>query len=114
MITFACKKIRLDEIVRCSFNLNKTEYNVLMFLLGKEKELDIQAISEKMGLERTTLQKALKTLLDKKLAKRRQVNIKTGGYFFLYSGKNKDSLKARLLEIIRNWEKTAEEEIQTL
>ena len=114
MITFACKKIRLDEIVRCSFSLNKTEYNMLMFLLRKEKEFDIHTLSKKMGLERTTLQKALKKLLDKKLVKRRQVNIKTGGYFFLYNVKNKDSIKMRLLEIIRQWEKTAEEEIQII
>lgn len=114
MITFACKKIRLNEIVRCSFSLNKTEYNVLMFLLRKEKELDIHILSKKMSLERTTLQKALKKLLDKKLAKRRQVNIKTGGYFYLYSVKSKASLKQRLLEIIRQWEKTAEEEIQNI
>ncbi len=114
MITFACKKIRLDEIVRCSFSLNKTEYNMLMFLLGKEKEFDIHAISKKMGLERTTVQKALKKLLDKKLAKRRQLNIETGGYFFLYSAKNKIWIKTQLLKIIRQWEKTAEEEIQNL
>ncbi len=94
--------------------MNKTEYNVLMFLLRKEKEFDIHTLSKKMGLERTTLQKALKRLLDKKLAKRRQVNIKKGGYFFLYNVKNKDSIKVRLLGIIRRWEKTAEEEIQTL
>ncbi len=114
MITFACKKIRLDEIIRCSFNLNKTEYNMLMFLLRMEKEFDIHTLSKKRGLERTTLQKALKTLLDKKLAKRRQVNIKTGGYFFLYKVENKDLIKKRVLEIIKQWEKSAEEEIQTL
>jgi len=114
MITFACKKIRLDEIVRCSFSLNKTEYNLLVFLLKKEKEFGIQELSKKTGLERTTLQKALKRLLDKKLAKRRQVNIKKGGYFYLYAVKSKPSLKQRLLEIIRQWEKTAEEEIQTI
>jgi len=114
MITFACKKIRLDEIVKCSFNLNKTEYNVLMFLLRKGKEFDVNNLSNKMGFERTTVQKALKKLLDKKLAKRRQVNLKTGGYFFLYNVKNKDSIKMRILKIIRQWEKSAEEEIQNL
>ena len=114
MITFACKKIRLDELVRCSFNLNKTEYHVLMFLLRKEKEFDIHSISKKMGFERTTVQKALKTLLENKLAKRRQTNIKTGGYFFLYYIKNKDSIKMRLLEIIRQWEKNAEDAIEIL
>ncbi len=114
MITFACKKIRLNEIISCSFSLNKTEYTVFMFLFKKEKEFDIHSLSKKMGLERTTLQKALKTLLDKKLAKRRQMNLKTGGYFFLYNIKNKNSIKMRLFEIIRQWEKIAEEEIQTL
>jgi len=114
MITFACKKIRLDEIIRCSFKLSKTEYNVLMFLLGKEKEFDIHTLSKKINLERTTVQKALKKLLVEKLAKRRQVNINTGGYFFLYSAKNKNSIKRQLLEIIKQWEKAAEEEIQTL
>ena len=111
MITFACKKIRLEEIVKCSFNLNKTEYDILMFLFGKEKEFDIQNLSKKIGLERTTVQKALKGLLNKKLAGRRPVNIKSGGYFFLYNVKNKDEIKERLLKIITQWYKGAEEEI---
>lgn len=39
MVTFACKRIRKEELIKCSFDLNKTEYNVLMFLLGGEKNI---------------------------------------------------------------------------
>ena len=35
MISFACKDIDKEELIRCSFELNKTEYKLLMFLMLK-------------------------------------------------------------------------------
>ncbi len=111
MITFACKKISLEDVVRCSFNLNKTEYRLFVFLFGKEREFSVQAIARETRLERTTVQKALKGLLKKKLAERRQTNIKNGGYFFLYKVGGKTEIKEKLLNIIRQWQKSVEKEI---
>ncbi len=114
MITFSCKKISREELVRCSFNLNKTEYHVLMFLLGKDKLLTASLVSRSMKLDRTTVQKAVKNLVDKELARRMQNNIPGGGYTFLYVVNDKAKIKARMQKIIYRWYKSVEEAIGRL
>ena len=114
MITFSCKKITEEELTRCSFNLNKTEYNVLIFLLRNDKMCTIFQISKAMELERTTIQKAIKNLVEKGLAKRTQKNLFRGGYIFLYKPNNKDEIKSKMKELTYKWYKNVEETIDKL
>ena len=114
MITFSCKKIEQEELIRCSFNLNKTEYNVLIFLLKKKHSYPMSQISKIMELERTTIQKAIKNLVDKNLAKRIQKNLPRGGYIFLYEINNKDEIKNKMKKIIYEWYKSVEVAIDKL
>lgn len=114
LITFACKKIKYEDIVRCSFELNKTEYNILMFLLGRSSFYTISQIAKKMKLNRTTIQKAMKTLLRYKLVRRRQKNLLKGGYIFLYKASNKDEIKNRIQNIVKRWYEAVENKINTL
>ena len=83
----------------------------MMFLLKSRGGTSIQ-IAERMGLDRTTVQKALKGLLDKNLARRAQNNLPGGGYVFLYKIEDKESLKSRLKDIIYGWYKSVEREIE--
>lgn len=103
MITFACKNIRLEDLVRCSFDLNKTEYAVLLFLLEQENSLPVVDIAKKMGFERTTVQKAIKKLVQKKLVKRLQQNFEQGGYQFIYHVCHKKKIKSDMKEIVHRW-----------
>ena len=114
MITFSCKKITREELLRCSFNLNRTEYNVLSFMLGNGNVHKISRISKAMGLERTTIQKAIKGLVSRGLVRRLQKNLPRGGYIFLYNVKNKDKIKHNIKEIIYEWYKGVENEIDEL
>ncbi len=114
VITFSCKKITEEELIRCSFNLNKTEYHILIFLLRNDKMLAVSQISRYMKLERTTVQKAVKTLVEKKLAKRMQKNLPRGGYIFLYKPDNKNEIKNKMKEITYKWYKSVEEAIDEL
>jgi len=114
IITFSCKKITEEELIRCSFDLNKTEYNVLIFLLRNDKMLTVSEISKAMRLERTTVQKAIKNLVDKRLAKRIQKNLLRGGYVFLYKPYNKNEIKNKMKEITYKWYKSVEEHIDKL
>ena len=111
MITFSCKKITEEELMRCSFNLNKTEYNALIFLLRDGQMRTVSQISNAMELERTTVQKAIKKLVEKGLAKRTQRNLPEGGYTFLYQPDNKDEIKSRMKGIAYEWYKNVEESI---
>ncbi len=114
MITFACKKINREDLLRCSFNLNKTEYKVFMFLLSKHGKYKVKDISSIMGLERTGIQKALKGLLKKNLIKRSQKNLERGGYVYLYTVKDKKEIKQRMREIIDRWYQLVIEDIEKL
>ena len=114
MITFACKKIKKEEIVRCSFNINRTEYNIFMFLLKSNNKFDVLEIAEKLNLDRTTVQKAVKRLVELDLVKRFQQNLEKGGYIFLYQINNKKEIKDKLINIITAWYENVKEGINKL
>ena len=114
MITFACKKIKQEELIRCSFNLNKTEYNVFMFMLKRNQPYTVSRIAKIMRLERTTVQKAVKNLFNKKLIKRIQRNLPRGGYIFIYEINNKDEIKDKMKKIVYEWYKSVEAAIDKI
>jgi len=111
MITFSCKKISKEDLIKCSLALNKTEYNLLIFLLKKDKSFTATQISELMELDRTTIQKAITRLVDKELVKRKQINISGGGYTFLYLIEDKKEIKNKIKEVIHKWCKGVEKAI---
>ncbi len=102
-VSFACKHIELAEIIKCSFDLNKTEYNLLLFLINSKEELMIKEISEKLSLDRSTIQKSIKSLTEKGVVKRIQTNLENGGYVFSYIIKNKSEIKSKILQSVDNW-----------
>ncbi|MCX6710040.1 MAG: hypothetical protein NTV63_03765 [Candidatus Woesearchaeota archaeon] len=107
MISFACKPIIFDELLKCSFGLNKTEYSVFMLLIARENEkaegLSVSEIAVRLKKERTVIQKAVKSLFEKKMIKRFQENLENGGYKFSYSPVEKREIKERIIETIRGW-----------
>jgi predicted transcriptional regulator len=114
MIVFACKKIKKEEIIRCSFNINKTEYNIFMFLLKSNNKFDVLQIAEKLDLDRTTVQKAVKRLAELDLVRRYQQNLEKGGYIFFYQINNKKEIKDKLINIITEWYENVKEGINKL
>lgn len=112
MISFACNDIEFKDLLRCSFDLNKTEYNVLMFLLKTNKQFTAIKLGEIMQLDRTTVQKAIKMLTEKDLVSRHQENLDKGGYLFHYSIKNKDDIKERMEKIVEKWHEEVIKEIK--
>ena len=100
---FACKTIDFKDLLMCSFSLNKTEYNLLLFLLEQDESLDVSAIGERLGKDRTTMQKAMKKLVLQDLVGKHQVNLDHGGYVFVYKLKNKELLKQKMSSIVNGW-----------
>ena len=111
MISFACQNVQLQDIITCSFELNKTEYELLLFLLQEEEALTINEIADKKKLERSTIQKAISRLKEKELVERRQLNLSGGGYRFIYAVSDKDAIKERLTTIVNGWQKNVLEAI---
>lgn len=104
-LSFACKQIDFKDIIMCSFELNKTEYALLLFLLQQKDSLCASSIGERMSKDRTTVQKAVKKLVDKDVVAKHQVNLDGGGYTFVYTIKNKEHLRSMLLDIVNGWHK---------
>lgn len=103
MIHFACKRIEIGEIVRCSFALSKSEYGVLEILAKSKNPLSVQEISKRLSLERTGTQKALKGLLEKGIALRKKCNLPGGGYSYCYFAASPSDLKKRMKESVKGW-----------
>jgi predicted transcriptional regulator len=114
MLTFACKKINIEDIIRCSLELNKTEYKTLFFLLGASKNYSVNDIAKEIGLTRTTIQKAIKKMADNNLIKRTQINLNKGGYEFYYNIKDRTDLKSKIKQILWEWSTKAEKEIDQI
>lgn len=111
MISFACMKIELKNLIKCSFELNKTDYDVFIFLIPEEKNMAANEIANRISLDRTTVQKSIKRLTEKGLVLRTQKNLAKGGYIFVYSVKDKEAIKERMSDIVKKWHDNVQKEI---
>ncbi len=108
MITFACKTVDIKDVIRCSFNLSKTEYSLLTHFVKVDEKKTVAQLSDELNLERSTVQKAIQKLQDKDLIKRHQINIAGGGYRFIYAVEDKEALRTRLEIIVAQWYKNVQ------
>lgn len=112
MINFACRKIELSELIRCSLDMSKAEYKIFVYMLGNKNTFTVKELSKKLGLDRTSIQKSLKGLMERRILERRQKNLSKGGYVYVYRIKDKEEIKYKVLETMRRWFKQAEESIK--
>jgi len=103
MISFACKQIDFKDLLVCSFSLNKTEYRLLIYLLEQDETLGVATIANHIKKDRTTVQKAMKSLAEKELVTKHQINLERGGYSFQYKAITKDAIKSRMLATVDQW-----------
>ena len=113
MIDFACKKFNLDEIIKCGLGLSRSDYSILSFLIKNKKEFSSNEVSSKTGFDLSTSQRTLKKLRELNLVSRRQVNLVSGGYIYYYQSKKKEEISKKILEIVNNWSKKVEMELES-
>jgi len=87
-IDFTCKKISLQDLVQCNYDLNDSEYKIFEQLMKSSRGQSVKELVEKVGKDRTTVQKILTKLLDKELITKRQMNLDRG-FMFVYFSKNR-------------------------
>ncbi len=109
---FACKKFNINEILKCSFNLNKTEIRLLEFLFKSENAWTVNNIAENIHLDRSSVQKAIKKLHNKELISRIQKNKSAGGYIYYYLLDDKNRLKEKIIHIINEWVEVVRMEVR--
>ncbi|MDA3837135.1 MAG: MarR family transcriptional regulator [Nanoarchaeota archaeon] len=112
MINFACKQFDLEEIVKCSLGLTKSEYRLLKFLIADDKQFTTDELAVALKLDKSTIQRGVKSLHSKGLVTRGQINQSVGGYVFLYRIKGKTHLRAIVTDIIDGWSEGVKKEIQ--
>jgi predicted transcriptional regulator len=101
MLKFACRTIEMGDIVRCSFGLTGSEYQVLLRLLSGAGT--VQDISRRLKMERTGVQKALKGLVAKGLAHREKRNLPSGGFSFVYRPSDRKKIRADMKSSVKRW-----------
>ncbi len=102
MIDFACKKLDLNQVIRCSLGITKTEQELLNLLLGKDW-VTAGEVEKSLSISLATAQRSLKNLHEKELIERRQQNLDKGGYLFFYKAKDKEFIKSQLRSILKSW-----------
>jgi predicted transcriptional regulator len=100
---FACKTVDLRDVLRCSFELTHADLVVLETLSEKREWATSASIENITRLERSTVQRSLKRLTDKKLCTRRQENHSEGGYTFHYQAITNHALAERVLTIFEGF-----------
>ena len=113
-IDFACRTITVEELLVCSFNLNKTDLKILKYFLKTNGNFTVKELSDKLKLERSGVQKSIVHLVDKKILIRRQVNNERGGFFYRYSLKDKNEFKKQILFLLENWCSKAKKTIERI
>lgn len=111
---FGCKRVDASELIKCTFGLNKTEHEIFTFLLKSRACLTAAELGDKLSLDRTTIQKAMKKLFERDIVERRQNNLDKGGYVFFYCVKKKKLIKEKMMNIIKEWNDLAQQEIEYL
>ncbi|MFW5990817.1 MAG: replication/maintenance protein RepL [Candidatus Nanoarchaeia archaeon] len=104
MIDFGCKTFNIEEIIKCALGLTKAECLVFrLFFDNPADSFTTQRIAEQVGLNLTTVQKAVKKLHDSNIIIRYQHNLENGGYVFTYEACPKKQIRKILKNIINTW-----------
>lgn len=112
MIDFACKRFKLDEVIKCGLSLTKAEYRLFEYFVKHHSEFTTEQLAENIELDLTTVQRAVKKLFEEDVLQRNQQNLEGGGYVYVYSVKPKPELRRILMKIINNWVKTVDAALQ--
>jgi len=90
-LDFRCKRVTLQDLVQCNYNLNDSEYLIFSQMMKSSGGLSVKEIVDKVQKDRTTVQKILSKLLKMGLLMKRQVNLDRG-FMFVYFSKNKGEI----------------------
>lgn len=115
MVDFACKSVKIDDIVKCALGLSRGEVKLLRFLVKNEgKSFSTDELSKKLKFDQSTVQRGVKKLFSQDILEKTQKNLDHGGYEFEYSSKNKNQIRKVITSSIKTWVKKVEEELCNL
>lgn len=113
MIDFACKRFHLNDVIKCSLGLNKTEFQLLVLLLKhSHTSYTTRDLAKLLSVNLTTIQRAVKNLAEKGVVLRTQTNFSGGGYEFQYEIKGRDEIRKKISTTIHAWANKVDDELR--
>jgi len=111
MIDFACKRFDKNQVIKCGLGLTKADFEIMQLLVSTNDEMTTEDIADRLKVNLSTAQRAVKKLHEKNIVKRMQKNLDGGGYFFVYVSYSRDVIRKQIISIVRKWADKVEEEI---
>jgi len=90
-----------SDLLCCAFGLRNSELDVYFSLISGPKT--VEEISERIGKDRSTVQRVLNKLHSKGLAKRDTHKIQRGGYFYEYTAEKSEIVRDQILAQLEEW-----------
>jgi predicted transcriptional regulator len=112
MLDLSCRRFILDDVIKCSFGLTKAEFMVLSyFLKNPASSFTTGELSDKTGLDKSTIQRCVKKLNEKGVVVRFRKNLDAGGYVYLYRAMARSEISRQVISTVRIWVSMVEAEI---
>ena len=90
-----------SDLLCCAFGLRNSELDVYFSLISGPKT--VEQIAERIGKDRSTVQRVLNRLHSKGLANRNTRTIERGGYFYEYSAEESETVRDQILVQLEEW-----------
>jgi predicted transcriptional regulator len=89
------------DLMCCAFGLRDCEVTIYSHL--KDNPMTVEDISSVICRDRSTTQRALKSLLDKGLIERDRKLMEKGGYFYIYKSISSEAVRKQILGQLDQW-----------
>lgn len=103
----------VDDLMKCALGAKTTEIYGYCMLLN-EGPLSIQDAADLLGKSRSTVQRLLQGLVEKRLAVREEVLIGLGGYRYVYKAVPAEQLKESITDMLNKWYRKMLKELENL
>jgi predicted transcriptional regulator len=101
LIVARMQKFTIEDLMRCILGLQEIEIRIYFELLDM-KEATVMEIAEKIDRDRTTVQKALRSLMNCGLVEREKITEKSG-FKYVYRPVEFKEVKAKMEELLDEW-----------
>ncbi len=108
-----CTTWTFDNLMACVFGIKVSDVKVYFDIL-RHGPSRINEIAERINRNRSTVQRSVQNLMNAGLVKRKQVNIKEGGYYFIYEAIPFEEAKKIIKKTIKEWYNNMEKWIDEL
>ncbi len=90
-----------SDLLCCAFGLRNSELDVYFSLISGPKT--VEDIADRIGKDRSTVQRVLNKLHSKGLVKRETKTIQRGGYFYEYHAEDTEVVRDQILAQLEDW-----------